>query len=845
MYNKRVGLIITRQYFNCGEETVDAKKDYNEASIKTANNLKTIARSMVANNLSQLSLPEVEAVADQVARIVPAGNVPGMVLNGLARLPGRKPPPKIVKRDINLLFKGVSQTLDKAVYGAFFAGPAAIIWGYQNLLKLAGKDPEASFPEGTWQFYADYALREDTARHVNESHGFDTILNRHQIHLSQADRITAWVMAAIHTLHQYHNLLENEWRERVYTYLLHSITGQAPDANRYAGLYREWARQRPYGRGQDAEANETYPAYRRRKFDHFLKKATPDLRPDLRRQWQAGVDLAEEEILPAYQQQMSILAYLEPGPNGETRRPIPLEKACVGIIHQGRYYLIPACLAQTGQPANVESVRARIAGLLTYPPDTPPVQLAGLAKVKRAAWPGLRKKINPSLIKELDMLRLAPILLNCDPRPRRLPLAELRQAERGVGDQALTLFDTGETIVFDQSHIFFDGTWGTALAEIMTNEALAWATYLNQLSPVEPRQTRPYAPAFKLQPSELELIRQAPPVTPEVSAETEAANVKAILRLRRLFKLRNDLLQITVNDILVLYRAIHAATYRPDPDLVAELKALRPAKTTRKATSAALEAIDSSNRLNPAIVIPVDASLRSPRDRLYPITFEVPLHELDLLNLHRRVMASLEAYKGGAGDRTAYYTEFDKVQRLYLSTLAGFGAVLSQVKEIAVAGESAAVGAIKLLAYMPAPLQRMLDTVPNRSDVLNDIIKGREVFSNVGAVAPTSTLTRFITAKDDNDKKALAWGVMTDARGVMRITLRDFRPHVGLLVAAGHKDLAVRIVDDYLDAYAQGLNNFIRDLQRITETSRETRLVREFQKNNDPKRKFQRRNVTR
>ncbi|MEE8390451.1 MAG: hypothetical protein V3S14_06595, partial [Anaerolineae bacterium] len=70
------------------------------------------------------------------------------------------------------------------------------------MLKLAGKDPDDAFPEGTWQFYVDYALREDTARHANETHGFDTALNQHQIHLSAVDRITAWTMAAIHCLHQ-------------------------------------------------------------------------------------------------------------------------------------------------------------------------------------------------------------------------------------------------------------------------------------------------------------------------------------------------------------------------------------------------------------------------------------------------------------------------------------------------------------------------------------------------------------------------------------------------------------------------------------------------------------------
>jgi len=110
--------------------------------------------------------------------------------------------------------------------------------------------------------------------------------------------------------------------------------------------------------------------------------------------------------------------------------------------------------------------------------------------------------------------------------------------------------------------------------------------------------------------------------------------------------------------------------------------------------------------------------------------------------------------------------------------------------------------------------------------MLNDIIKGREVFSNVGVVAPGSTLVRFITAKDDNDRKTLAWGVVTDARGVMHIALRDFRPHVAGLFAVGRADLAHRIAQDYLDQYASGLNRYVQELHRITRASRETRLAR-------------------
>jgi hypothetical protein len=88
---------------------VDIQKRYAQASVKTADNLRTIARSMVIRDLSRLSLPEIDAVVELVGRVVPAGNVPGVILNGLARLPGRKPPPRIVKRDVNLLFKGIEQ----------------------------------------------------------------------------------------------------------------------------------------------------------------------------------------------------------------------------------------------------------------------------------------------------------------------------------------------------------------------------------------------------------------------------------------------------------------------------------------------------------------------------------------------------------------------------------------------------------------------------------------------------------------------------------------------------------------------------------------------------------------
>ena len=96
---------------------------FNEISHKTAEDLRSIAHSQLIRDLTPLSLPEVDAVIDLVSRMVPAGNVPGVILNGLARLPERRLPLDHLRRDLNLLFKCSEQALDRGAYGAFFARP--------------------------------------------------------------------------------------------------------------------------------------------------------------------------------------------------------------------------------------------------------------------------------------------------------------------------------------------------------------------------------------------------------------------------------------------------------------------------------------------------------------------------------------------------------------------------------------------------------------------------------------------------------------------------------------------------------------------------------------------------
>jgi len=768
---------------------------YKRATQETVENLQQVAKSLELRKLGMLTLPEIEAVVNLVAKVIPAGNVPGMILSGLTRISGNKVQPQKARQDINILFKEVSNFFE---YGAVFAGPAAIIWGYQNLLRLAGKDPESAFPEGIWQFYVDYALREDTARHANETIGFDTVLSQNNIRLSNVDRLTAWVMASVTCLHQYHSLLASEWYERTALWLLQ-------EAARMGDLTREWDKQKPYARDASA-TNYDYPEYRRVKFRQFLNTSTATLHRSRQSAWETKLRSAVEEALPAYQKQMSMLAYLEPDAFGEARTPILLGQAHVGVIHNGSYYLIPICEPGTSKPLDVRTARSQIADILSPAPREKSLGLESLARVKRTEALALRKKLNPTLQADLDKLRFAPILINSDRNDPSLLLSEIRQKERGVGDQPLTIFDTGKTFVFDQSHIFFDGAWGAALAEIMTNEALSWAGYLNMLSPVVPGQPKIFSKLeLIMEPGDVELIEKAPHVSVEAGAESDRINIKACLQLRHYFQQRSDFIRLTINDLLVLYRAFHSATYQPSSKLRLELDTLE--KTHPEQVKLIKQELLDISNINPSILIPVDASKRVPRDRVYPLNLEVPFTELDLLNLHTQTLLALT--ENGTDN------SFETLQGLYLATLGGFGTILAKAKEIAVRGETVSVGAIKLMAHLPAPIKRLLDKVPERYERLNNLLKGTEVLSNLGAVSKSSSLTRFTTAKDDNEQKQLTWGVMTDAKGVMHISLRDFRPHVAMLHDMDRMDIANLIAQDYLNAYVQGLNQFTQELTQI------------------------------
>jgi len=817
-----------------------ASQEFSEANNLhqvSAEELQQILDAISSTEQIELSEVEINQIVNQLSRVMPASDIPGVITSGLARLRERHIIREGADHDINWLTSKVKPMVDRATYLGVFAGPASAIWVYQNLLQLAGKSMEDAFPDGYWQFYCEYALREDTARHTNESCGFDTILNAHDIFLDRVDRVTAWVMAAVHSLHQYDDLLENEWRERIYTQLLREITADLPDAARYAHIYRAWRNHLPYHRDQDVIFDETYPEYRRRKFDHFLKETTKKIPDKLRLIWKDRVSELEKTDLPRYQQQLTILAQLIPGPYHEERRLIELKDTQIALIYQGVYYLIPICQAN-GSPIELETVRSMVAAIFDTPVKGNPFQLTYFPGMRRVYLAEFLKRTRNPLMKKLKMLETVPIVINVDRRDPEMALASLRRAERGIGSHPLTLIDTGKTMVFDQSHIFFDGAWGAALAEIMTNEATSWGVYLYTLPTPESASDLPETLDISLTDDDLELIQKFPRVEHEAWAESSAIKIKAILALRKMFKRRSDLILLTVNDLLILYRGIHTALYQPSKQLLKNLSRFVNKLTGDETAIAAMQALKQSwenQRINPSIMIPVDASEQSPRERVHPLGFEVPLSDLNLLDLHQGVVEALNAYWNATGDRHAAYHKFDRLQREYLTTVAAFGVVFNKAKLIAATGESASLGTLKLLAHLPANVQHWLDSILTEVDVLNDLTKGNEVFSNIGAVVPTSTLTRFLSAKDDNQKKNLVWGVLTDAEGVMRVTVRDFRPHVRLFVETGYQELANMITQDYLDSFTEGLNQFVTDLRRITVASRETRMafIRDIRELND------------
>ncbi|MBN1486379.1 MAG: hypothetical protein JW981_01980, partial [Anaerolineae bacterium] len=442
-------------------------------------------------NLTQLTLPEIRKIQKEVARVLPAGNLPALILSGLLKLDGRYINRKQVQNDLNALLKGFS-LLPKGLYGVFVMGPAAVLYGYQMLLQLSGKEPASAFPEGTWQFYLQFGLREDTARHANETLGFHQSLPAKP----DSDKMaTAWVLTALDLLYQYDRLLAADWRERVMLRLIQNVANEAqmPPQPMINTLVYDWNKERPYHR---THADANYLEEREQAFTNFVNQRLTALAPDMITQIQQLYAEREAEELPAYQNQMSILATLKPDNYQERKELIPLRRAAIGFIWNGQTYLIPACQrdkdgsplcypADNGAPIPIytmkdgtlcdghkniltisrsgevryarnnqyvgnlkrpsaEAVLAWVSAILnTKKPDQAPELDLLLANAPRQQHEQLRKKLPEATQQEIDMwLSRAPILINWDAHPANQFLGDIRNDHRGIGDHALTLFRT-------------------------------------------------------------------------------------------------------------------------------------------------------------------------------------------------------------------------------------------------------------------------------------------------------------------------------------------------------------------------------------------------------------------
>src|SRR5690606_15647954 len=121
-----------------------------------------------------------------------------------------------------------------------------------------------------------------------------------------------------------------------------------------------------------------------------------------------------------------------------------------------------------------------------------------------------------------------------------------------------------------------------------------------------------------------------------------------------------------------------------------------------------------------------------------PSTFRNPLP--DIYKTHTQTAALLAKANQKRFGKKSVLQEFHQSRAEYLSMLGAFASVMQRYRQIATDGQSASTMAIRLIAGLPGAMQKIVDGIPGQFAVMNDAIKGEEVFSNVGQVAVGSSL---------------------------------------------------------------------------------------------------------
>ena len=772
-----------------------------KATQATIHSIEKLLEDNSSPAVPKLTIAERDELIREVARIVPAGNVVNFILNGILSAREREralDESSLGRTHLSALFKGLSFMRNNLLYNVAFAGPATVLAGYNMLLQIAGAQPENFLPDGAWQFYVEFGLREDAAHHQNETTGFQNTVRA--LDATTTDQLCAWVAASMWLMQVYDELLGQVWEESVHIQAIETHT-------HLSNLRREWQRVRPF-RAPSTDAD--FVAYRAQQFDQFCQAHLSRVSKSDWKQYSAiWFDPTDQEERGRrkrdYIRQMTLHRYLEPGEYSDQGQPIVPHKRRLAVVHGGNYYLLKPL--NPSSTDGLKLLRQQVEMILQHrSPSTADIDKA-LATVPRDTQLRTRAALEPAIREELERLRTAPIILNWDEIKRQQPLTQIRNHRRGIGDHALTIFRTSGSNVFDFSHIFFDGAWAMAVAEILTNKA---ASLLEQVSALKPTK-RDLPPSLPLQLKSSKVFEQAVRRAPRNAINTISGEAEAPLAplqaARAALQMRTSI-RLTINDLLVLYRTIFNQYYIPHSKLVAALNSIEDRSAAKQ-----VEAMWSTNgRTNPSLLIPLDASHHDPKERVFPSTFRSPFP--DFKAEHVAMIALLKQLQQQP-NASRTHQAFRSGRENYLAYISAFSEVMRRYREIAVSGESMSHAAIRLIAGLPQALQQIADDIPGNFSVVNEVIKGEEVFSNVGQVVAGSTITRFASAKDDNDKKILVWGVMTDNSDQLRITLRDFRPAVLNLAEAGHPELAQQVTQDFLTAYLTGLYRFSKQMQAV------------------------------
>jgi hypothetical protein len=769
----------------------------------TANNIRrlmTETHQEQQSNTSLLSVQEREELIKMISQVLPAGNVTSFILGGILNLKGREVSPSEGRTHIGSLLKGLSIVRNNAFYSMMFVGPATVLAGYNMLLKLAGVDEDRFLPDGVWQFYTEFGLREDTGRHQSETLGFQQAVK--SLRLNEVEMLSAWMMASMWLLRVYDDLLANEWEERTRIKVIQETTG-------LSGLHRIWQKIIPYTLPQ---GEQNLVLYRRARFERFcedqLSSVGREQRANFESLWKSRAEAAKRKAaMQAYQGQMDIRAYLDASEYNERRVTISPKNLHIGVIYKQRYYVIK--YTDPGSPTALALMQQHAQAVLHGTGVAAEIDLM-LAKIPRGEQAEVRRRLHAEQEHAIARLQTAPILINWDEVSNNQPLSAIRERHRGIGDHALTLFRTDNSTVFDFSHLFFDGPWAMAVAEMMTGEAIRFAQIRGAKTLPAPKP----ANALNLITT-AEFAQQAKKHIPRianVSAEA-SLSIAPLTELRKLLLSRTDGVSLTINDLLVMYRSIFNQVYQPSPQVKRTVESLLRGKDTHDLAQAMLDDWQARQEINPSMMIPIDASQSNPRDRIFPSIFRSPF--TDLLQQHVRACETLHAVNTYYFGKKQAQEDFRAARSEYLSTLKAFGEVMRRYRDIAIQGQSTSATAIRLIAGLPGAMQKVADGIPGRLSFMNEALKGEEVFSNVGQVAPGSSLSRFVSAKDDNDKKVLVWGVLTDNNSVMHITLRDFRPAVTALALGGFAELAQQITQDFVGSYVKGLAKFVDEIKTI------------------------------